>query len=101
VHAARIVEIGFHERQHFGAVIVGIRLVGDTAIVGIGDAPAVIAARAGGERDRQQQDRRALCCYSQVQLSPSNPFFARLPQHMIRQSMPSGFTRSCERFGES
>src|SRR5258705_13393508 len=68
VYAAWIIEIGFHERQQFGAVIVGIRLIGDTAIVGIGDASAVVAAGAACERDRQHQDRRALCRYPQVQL---------------------------------
>src|SRR6266446_7809460 len=68
VYAAWIIEIGFHERQQFGAVIVGIRLAGNASIVGIGDASALIAAGASRERDRQHQDRRARCRYPQVQL---------------------------------
>jgi hypothetical protein len=35
--------------------------MGNTAIVGVGDASSAVAARAGRERGRQQQDRRALC----------------------------------------
>src|SRR6266850_7496223 len=56
----RIVQVGFHERQDFAAIVVWIGLVGDAAIVGEADAPAVIAAGAGRERDRQQQDRHML-----------------------------------------
>src|SRR5712664_3555244 len=47
MHADGIVEIGLHERQHLGAIVVRIWLVGDAAIVGVADAPAVVAARAG------------------------------------------------------
>jgi len=61
MHADGIVEISFHERQQFGAVVLGKWLVGGAGIDVDGGFPAVVAAGAGRERDRQQQDRRALC----------------------------------------
>src|SRR4051794_259416 len=47
------------------AVVVRIGLVGDAAVIGEADAPALVAAGTGGEHDWQQQDRRALCRYPQ------------------------------------
>ena len=55
-----IVEIGSHERQQLGTIVVWKTLDGGPAIVAEGRAWAVIAARTGSERNRQQQDRRAL-----------------------------------------
>src|SRR5258707_1995155 len=92
VHAAWIIEIGFHERQQFGAVIVRIRLAGEAAIIGIGYASALIAAGAGRKRDRQHQDRRARCRYSQVQLVFGG--FA-LSAQGAAPSMRSDFIRAC------
>ena len=43
-HADGIVEIGLQERQQFGAVIVGVWLIGDTFVIGVADAPALVAA---------------------------------------------------------
>src|SRR6202045_2124008 len=68
MHADRIVEIGSHESEQLGAVVARERLTG----VGIAatektDASAVVAARAGRDCDRQDQDRRALCRYPQLQ----------------------------------
>src|ERR1700724_1542999 len=68
MYADRIVEIVSHESEHLGAVLARERLI----CIGIAatektDAPAVVAARAGRDCDRQNQDRRALCRYPQLQ----------------------------------
>jgi len=60
-HANGVVEVSPHERQDFSRVVGRVWLFGAAAIVGIGDAFAVVAARAGRKRERQQQDRRVLC----------------------------------------
>ena len=67
VHADGIVEVGPHERQNFGVVVGGKWLVGDAAIVGVADDPAVATARTARERDREQQNGRTLCRCPQVQ----------------------------------
>jgi hypothetical protein len=76
--ADRIVEIAPHERQYFRVVVGRKRLVGDTAVAGVADDPAVTAIRTARERDRKQQNSRAICRDPQVQpefrlLSMPNP----------------------------
>src|SRR6185312_4035474 len=60
MHADGIVEIGLHERQQFGAMIFGERLVGAAVVYVEGGISAVLAAGAADERHRQQQHRHAL-----------------------------------------
>src|SRR4029077_16760372 len=68
-HADWIVEIGFQEGQQFGSVVAWKRLVGEfVSAAEKADASAVVAARAGRERDRKQHpDPRMLCRYPQLQ----------------------------------
>src|SRR3954469_4446863 len=67
MHAERIVEGGFYERQQLVAVIIRIGLDSTAVIDSHGGFSAVLAAsRTRRKRDRQQQDQRALCQAYQV-----------------------------------